>query len=128
MFAMWCWLHPFGQPDILMWIRLVSGSSMPIDSTRSRTAWFRPIELVMPSLHEAEPGQRAPHLVGGLVPHPAEHQVLVHRRARVAARVPAHDVREAAELLRREVAAHHLDLHGREARLALRHDADCRPS
>ncbi len=57
MFAMWCWLQPFGQPDILMWMRLVSGSSIPIASTRSITAWLRPIELVMPSLQESVPGQ-----------------------------------------------------------------------
>ena len=63
MFAMWCWLQPFGQPDILMWIRLVSGSSMPIDSMRSRTAWFSPIELVMPSLQESVPGQLTTSLI-----------------------------------------------------------------
>jgi hypothetical protein len=35
MFAMWCWAQPFGQPDILMWIRLVSGSSISIASSRA---------------------------------------------------------------------------------------------
>ena len=44
MFAMWCWLQPFGQPDILMWTRLVSGSVISIDSTRSWIARLRPIE------------------------------------------------------------------------------------
>ena len=63
MFAMWCWLQPFGQPDILMWIRRVSGSSIPIDSMRSRTAWFSPIELVMPSLQESVPGQLTTSLI-----------------------------------------------------------------
>ena len=38
MFAMWCWLQPFGQPLILMWMRRAIGSSIPSDSTRSRTA------------------------------------------------------------------------------------------
>ena len=57
MLAMWCWLQPFGQPDILMWTRRVSGSSISIDSIRSRTAWLSPIELVMPSLQESVPGQ-----------------------------------------------------------------------
>ena len=124
MFAMWCWLQPLGQPDILMWIRLVSGSVISIASTRSRTAWLSPIELVMPSLHESVPGQlttslissapgvaeaelaeRAPDVVDALVAHPAQHQVLVHGGAGVAARVVAHDLGEAAELLGREVAA-----------------------
>src|ERR671914_212551 len=100
MFAMWCWLQPFGQPDILMCTLRVSGSVMFIDSMRSRTAWFSPIELVMPSLQEC-----APDLVDRLVAHPAQHQVLMHRRAGVTARVPAHDLGEAAELLGREVAA-----------------------
>ncbi len=57
MLAMWCWLQPFGQPLILMWIRLVSGSSIRISSRRSWRAWLSPIELVMPSLQESVPGQ-----------------------------------------------------------------------
>ena len=63
MLAMWCWLQPFGQPDILMCTRLVSGSSISIDSMRSRTAWLRPIELVMPSLQESVPGQLTTSLI-----------------------------------------------------------------
>lgn len=39
-----------------MWIRLVSGSVMPMDSTRSWIAEFSPIELVMPSLQLSVPG------------------------------------------------------------------------
>ena len=63
MFAMWCWLHPFGQPDILMWIRRVSGSVMSISVTRSRTALLRPMELVIPSLQESVPGQLTTSLI-----------------------------------------------------------------
>src|SRR5829696_750055 len=79
---------------------------MFIASTRSRTAWLRPMELV-------------PHLVHRLVANPAQHQVLVHGGAAVAARVVAHDAGEPAELLRRQVAADHLDLDRGEAALAL---------
>ena len=57
MLAMWCWLQPFGQPLILMWIFLVSESVICIDSTRSLTARLRPIELVIPSLQLSVPGQ-----------------------------------------------------------------------
>src|SRR5918997_1283225 len=53
MLPMWCWLQPFGQPDILMWMRRVSGSVMPIASTRSWTARLSPIEETMPSLQES---------------------------------------------------------------------------
>ena len=54
---MWCWPQPFGQPDILMWICLVRGSVIPIDSIRSWIARLSPIELVMPSLQLSVPGQ-----------------------------------------------------------------------
>jgi len=57
MLAMWCWLQPFGQPDILMWTLRVSGSAMSISSTRCCTARLRPIELVIPSLQLSVPGQ-----------------------------------------------------------------------
>ena len=63
MFAMWCWLQPFGQPDILMWTCRVSGSLISIASMRSRTAWLSPIELVMPSLQESVPGQLTTSLI-----------------------------------------------------------------
>ena len=62
MLPMWCWLQPFGQPDILMWIRRVSGSVIPIDSIFSWTARFRPIEDVMPSLQESVPGHETTSL------------------------------------------------------------------
>ena len=63
MFAMWCWLQPFGQPDILMWIRLVSGSVIPIDSIRSWIARLRPIEVVIPSLQLSVPGQETTSVI-----------------------------------------------------------------
>ena len=63
MFAMWCWLQPFGQPDILMWTLRVSGSVMSIASTRSWIALFRPIEAVIPSLQESVPGQETTSVI-----------------------------------------------------------------
>ena len=57
MLAMWCWAQPFGQPHILTWMRLVSGSLICIASSRSWTTWLRPIELVIPSLQLSVPGQ-----------------------------------------------------------------------
>ena len=57
MLAMWCCEQPLGQPDILMWMRLVSSSVRSMPSTRSETARLRPIDEVMPSLHESVPGQ-----------------------------------------------------------------------
>ena len=62
MLPMWCWLQPLGQPDILMWIRRVSGSVMFIASIRSCTARLSPIELTMPSLQESVPGQETTSL------------------------------------------------------------------
>src|SRR3712207_8731539 len=43
-------------------------------------------------------------VVDRLVAHPAQHDVLVHGRARVAAAEVAHELRQAAELLGRQVA------------------------
>ena len=63
MLAMWCWLQPFGQPDILMWTRLVSGSVISIDSIRSWTARLSPIELVIPSLQLSVPGQETTSVI-----------------------------------------------------------------
>ena len=63
MLAMWCWLHPFGQPDILMCTRLVSGSVICIASTRSWIARLRPIELVIPSLQLSVPGQETTSVI-----------------------------------------------------------------
>src|SRR4029078_3372606 len=57
MLAMWCWLQPFGQPDIFTWMRFVSGSVICIEARRSWTAWFSPIELGMPSLQRSGAGQ-----------------------------------------------------------------------
>ena len=142
MSAMWCWLQPFGQPLIFTCILRVSGSVMPICSMRSRTARLSPIELVMPSLQESVPGHDTtssissaagrprpssssalPGVVDVLVAHPAQDHVLMHRRAGVAAGVVAHDLADAAELLRRQVTARHVDVQGREAGLALRRHA-----
>ena len=54
---MWCWLQPFGQPLILMWILRVSGSVIchRLDALAGR-ARLRPIELVMPSLQRVGAG------------------------------------------------------------------------
>ena len=81
-----------------MWMRLVSGSVICIDSRRSWTAWLSPIELVMPSLQLSVPGQLTtsvisrgagvaqaelaeplPDVVDRLVAHPAQDEVLLHR-------------------------------------------------
>src|SRR3954451_5221714 len=77
-------------------------------------------DLVHAGVAEVELLEALPDVVERLVAHPAQHEVLVHRRARPAAAELAHDLGEAAELLGRQVAAEDLDLHGREARLALR--------
>src|SRR5215218_3220271 len=66
--------------------------------------------------------QPLPDVVDRLVAHPAQHQVLLHAGARVAAREVAHDLRQAPELLGAQVATWDLHLDGREARLALRAD------
>ena len=81
-----------------------------------------------PGVPEAELGQAAPDVVQRLVAHPAQHEVLVHGGARVAAAEVAHDRGQAAELLGREVAADDLDLDGGEAGLALRLDVGVAPA
>src|SRR4051794_11795402 len=63
------------------------------------------VDLVGARVAQADLGEAAPDVVDRLVAHPAQHEVLVHGRAGVAARVLAHDVGEAAELLGRQVAA-----------------------
>src|SRR4051794_19473260 len=80
------------------------------------------VDLVRAGLAEAERVEALPHVVDRLVADPAQHEVLVHGGAGVAAAEVAHDLREPAELLRREVAARDLDLHRAEAPLALRLD------
>ena len=112
MFAMWCWLQPFGQPDILMWTRLVSGS---VDLHRLDPLLDRPVEahrggdpelaavgagagddvgdLVGAGVAEAELAEPLPDVVDRLVADPAQDEVLVHGRAGVAAGVLAHDLR-----------------------------------
>src|ERR1700759_1204175 len=138
MSAMWCWLQPFGQPLIFTCIRRVSGSSICISAIRSDTARLRPIELVMPSLHESVPGQLTtseissaparpplaelqvtqclPDLVDRSLAHPAEHQVLVHCRPGETPGVAAHDLADTAQLVRGEVALRDLDLDAGEPR------------
>ena len=122
-----------------MWIRLVSGSVMSISSSallngaveahRAGDAELAGVgagaadhvgDLVGAGVAEAQLGQPLPDLVDRLVAHPAQHEVLLDRGARVAARVVAHDLAEAAHLLGGQVAAGDLDLHGREPVLALR--------
>ena len=63
MLATWCWPQPFGQPLILMLSLRVSSSVMSIASIRSCTASLRPIELVIPSLHESVPGHETTSLI-----------------------------------------------------------------
>ena len=70
-------------------------------------------------LGEAELAQRRVDVVERLIADPAQDEVLIDRRPRVAAAEVAHDLREAAELVRAEVAAGDLHVHGREALLAL---------
>ena len=76
-------------------------------------------DLARAGFAEPELRERAPHVIDALLAHPAQHEVLLHRRARVAAGVVAHDLRQAAELLGREVAARDLDLDRHEALLLL---------
>ena len=77
---MWCWLQPFGQPDILMWIRLRQRvvDVHRLDALLDRR--LRPIELVMPSLQESVPGQRDD--VGDLVGAGVAEAELAERAAR----------------------------------------------
>src|SRR5215211_2994897 len=80
-------------------------------------------DLVLAGVAEAELEQALPYVIDGLVADPAQHQVLVDRGAGVAAAELAHDLRELAHLLGREVAAGDLHAHRREAVLALGLDA-----
>ena len=84
-------------------------------------------DLVDAGAVEAELAERLVDLVDGLVADPAEHEVLLDRRAAEAARVVAHDLGDAAQLLGRQVAADDAHLHRREAVLALRLDARLAP-
>src|SRR5439155_22700164 len=56
-------------------------------------------DLVRARLAELELLEALPNVVDGFVSHPAQHEVLLGARARIAARVLAHDVAEPAELL-----------------------------
>ena len=56
MLAMWCCPQEFGQPLALMCIALTSSSDVSIESRASPRALFKPIDDVMPSLHESVPG------------------------------------------------------------------------
>ena len=69
---------------------------------------------------QAQLVEPAPDVVERLVADPAQHQVLLDAGAGVAAGEVAHDLRQAAELLGRQVAAGDLHLGRREALLALR--------
>src|SRR4051812_17639287 len=71
-----------------------------------------------------EPG---PDVVQRLVADPAQHEVLLDAGAGVAAGEVAHELRDAAELLGRQVAADDPDLGGREAGLTLRRDVRLDP-
>src|SRR4051812_41530600 len=101
----------------------------PVEAHRGRDAELARVgagaahvvgDLVGARVAEVELDKPLPHVVQRLVAHPAQHEVLVHGRARPATAELAHDLGQAAELLRREVAAEHLDLDRREAGLALR--------
>src|SRR5207302_157481 len=76
-------------------------------------------DLVGAGFTELELGEALPDVVHAGVADPAEDEVLVHARPRVAAGEVAHDLRQAAELLGGEVAAGDLDLDGGEPVLAL---------
>ena len=57
MLAMWCCPHEFGHPLALMCIALTNSSEVLIESRASPRALFKPIDDVIPSLHESVPGQ-----------------------------------------------------------------------
>src|SRR5918912_695881 len=80
-------------------------------------------DLVGAGAGESKPSEAEPEVVERLVADPAEDHVLLDRGTRVAAGELAHQVGEAAELLRAEIPPGHLDLDGREALLALGPDA-----
>ena len=117
----------------------VSGSSIASSRSRSWTARLSPIEEVIPSFAgvgagagdhvfdllrvgraELQLAERLPDGVDALVGNPAQHQVLLRRRARAVAAVAAQDLRHAVELRRRDVALRDADFDRRVARLALR--------
>src|SRR5581483_3440543 len=68
---------------------------------------------------ESQLAEPPPDVVDGLVAHPAEDEVLLRRGSRVASGEVPHDLREAPELLRGEIAAGDLHLHRAEPRLSL---------
>ena len=141
MSATWCCAQPFGQPLILMWISRVSGSVMSIASITLlhglvETHRARDAEL-------ARVGAGARHHVVDLAR--ARRRRARARRARATGRTRsrgapsaaggsaarscarsrprgAHDLRQAAELLGREVAAGDLDLDASRS-----HPASARP-
>src|SRR5438128_241223 len=75
--------------------------------------------LVGSGLAQPELDEPPPHVVHRLVAHPAKDHVLLDARSRVPAGELTHDLRDAAELVGREVPARHLHLDRREALLAL---------
>src|SRR5205807_10039806 len=76
-------------------------------------------DLVRSGVAEPQLAEALPHLVDSLIADPPEDQVLVDGRPGVSAAVLAHHLSKTAELVRRQVAARNLDLHRREAVLAL---------
>ena len=115
MLAMWCWPQPLGQPLTLMWIcarqRVVDRERLDaLGERRVEPHRARDPELAAVGAGAADDvGDRAradaaprpislsaaPDLVDRLLAHPAQDEVLLHRRARVAAGVVAHDLRRA---------------------------------
>ena len=138
MLPTWCWPQPFGQPrdldvqlarelvgDVHRFDPLLHGL---VEAHRARDPELARVgararddvgDLARAGVAEAELRQRAPDVVDALLAHPAQHEVLLHGRARVAAGVVAHDRRQAAELLGREVAARDFRLDRHEALLLL---------
>jgi hypothetical protein len=78
------------------------------------------LDLIGPGAGELELLQPGPYVVDRLVADPAQDEVLLDAGAGVAPGEVAHDLGQAAKLVRAEVAARHLDDHGAEAVLALR--------
>ena len=122
-----------------MWIARVSGSVIChrfdalfdrlVQAHRARDpelARIRPrardhvVDLARARAAQPQLRQRAPDVVDALLADPAQHEVLLHRRPRVAAGVGAHDLRQAPELLGRQIAADDLRLDRHEALLLLR--------
>ena len=94
-----------------------SDLSRSILAALKNTRYFKITQLPR---NEAELDQLGPDVVHRLVADPAQDEVLLHGRAGVAAAVVAHDLTEATELLRGQVAAVDLHLDGGEALLLLR--------